>query len=121
MTDSTTPARSPSNARHARYSRVAPRYTFTTVFIPTHLSHNERSALVAHDHTDHERQTGEEGRPPDEGVRGLRAALRVAEEVGQVVGGGAVLFGEVPAGEVSERGGRRRPPHRDGRVSSRTK
>jgi hypothetical protein len=41
-------------------------------------------------------ETGAEGGSADEGVLGLRPAVRVAEEVGEGVGRGAVLLGPVP-------------------------
>jgi hypothetical protein len=37
----------------------------------------------------------EEGRPPCEDLRELRAAVHLAQEVGTGVGGGAILLGEV--------------------------
>jgi CheY-like chemotaxis protein len=52
------------------------------------------------------REDAPEGRPAHEGLRGVRAAVRVAQEVGALLGRGEVLFGEVQghAGEGIHRG-----------------
>ena len=44
-------------------------------------------------------QNGPQVRPPNEDLRGVRAAVRVAQEVGAGLGSGAVLLGPVSGGE----------------------